>query len=61
MIYIGSTSTDDESVTEMEAAQRHSTVVVTDHNSGHSTSDEKNVDNSQEHREEDVMNDPHSI
>ncbi|XP_022948586.1 alpha-mannosidase I MNS4 isoform X1 [Cucurbita moschata] len=59
MIYIGSTSTDDESVTETEAAQRHPTVVVTDHNSGHSTSDEKNVDNSQEHREEDVMNDPH--
>ncbi|XP_022974444.1 alpha-mannosidase I MNS4 isoform X2 [Cucurbita maxima] len=61
IIYIGSTSTDDESVTEREAAQRHLTVVVTDHNSGHSTSDEKNVDNSQEHREEDVMNDPHPI
>lgn len=57
--YIGSTMADDESVNERETVQRHSTVVETKQNSGHSTSDEISHDNSQEPGEDNVLNDTH--
>lgn len=60
IIYVGST-TDDESVNERETVQRHSTVVVTNQNFRYSTSDEQNHDNSQESRQEGILNDPHPI
>lgn len=50
----------DESVNERETVEKHLTVVETDQNSGHSTSDEINHDNSQEPGE-DFLNDPHAI
>lgn len=53
--------TEDESVSERETVQRHSRVVINDQNSGHSTSEEKNHDNSQEPGEKEVLNNPHSI
>ncbi|CAK9318694.1 unnamed protein product [Citrullus colocynthis] len=57
--YIGPTMTDDESVNERETVQRHLTVVETNQNSGHSTSDKISHDNSQEPGEDNVLNDTH--
>ncbi|XP_038877093.1 alpha-mannosidase I MNS4 [Benincasa hispida] len=57
----GSTMTDDEPVNERETVQKHSTVVETDQNSGHSQSDEISHDNSQEPGGGDTLNDLHPI